>query len=192
MPMTDMLFTVLSAALVSNLVLQMPLAIGSALATESRPQLHAMGLATTVVVVLSGIAGYLLDHYVLRPLELTALRLWVFLPLIALLISPVLSLLTRLRPNMHWHGLWLLLLGNAGVLGVVLLDTGDDQGLAHMTALSLGAGLGFWLVLSLFSDLRERIAENDIPLPFRGLPVELISAGLMALAFLGFNAMIKA
>ena len=49
----------------------------------------------------------------------------------------------------------------------------------------------FWLVLSLFSDLRQRIADNDIPLPFRGLPVALISAGLMAVAFLGFNAMIK-
>ena len=48
-----------------------------------------------------------------------------------------------------------------------------------------------WLVLSLFSDLRERVADNDAPLPFRGLPAELISAGLMAVAFLGFNAMIK-
>lgn len=192
MPMTDMLFTVLSAVLISNLVLQMPLAIGSVLATESRPQLHALGFATTVAVVLSGIVGHLLDHYVLRPLDLTALRLWVFLPLIALLISPVLSLLARLRPNMHWDSLWLLLLGNAGVLGVMLLDTQDDQGLMHMIALSLGAGLGFWLMLSLFSDLRQRMAENDIPLPFRGLPIELISAGLMALAFLGFNTMIKA
>jgi electron transport complex protein RnfA len=61
-----------------------------------------------------------------------------------------------------------------------------------MTALSLGSGLGFWLVLSLFNDLRQRIADNAIPLPFRGLPVELISVGLMAVAFLGFNAMIKA
>lgn len=75
---------------------------------------------------------------------------------------------------------------------MVLLGIEDDKGLAHMAALSLGAGLGFWLVLSLFSDLRQRIADNDIPLPFRGLPVELISAGLMAVAFLGFNAMIKA
>jgi len=73
-----------------------------------------------------------------------------------------------------------------------LLGIEDDKGLAHTAALSLGAGLGFWLVLSLFSDLRQRIADNDIPLPFRGLPVELISAGLMAVAFLGFNAMIKA
>jgi electron transport complex protein RnfA len=58
-------------------------------------------------------------------------------------------------------------------------------------ALSLGAGLGFWLVLSLFSDLRERTAGNDIPLPFRGLPIDLLGAGLMAVIFLGFSGLIK-
>ncbi|MFL1414818.1 Rnf-Nqr domain containing protein [Pseudomonas fildesensis] len=190
--MTDMLLTLVSAALVSNFVLQMPLAVDSVLAKASRPQVHALGIATTVLMVLSGVLGYLLDHYVLQPLALTALRLFVFLPLTALLIRPVLNLLNRLRPALPLEGLWPLLLGNAGILGVVLLGIQDDKGLAHMAALSLGAGLGFWLVLSLFSDLRQRIAENDIPLPFRGLPVELISAGLMAVAFLGFNAMIKA
>lgn len=190
MPMTDMLLTLFSAALISNFVL--PLAVDPLLAATSRSQVHALGLATTVLMVLSGVLSYLLDYYVLQPLALTALRLLVFLPLTALLIRPVLILLTRLRPTMPSDGLWLLLLGNAGVLGVVLVGTLNGKGLLHMIALSLGAGLGFWLVLSLFSDLRQRIAENDIPLPFRGLPVELISAGLMAVAFLGFNAMIKA
>ena len=192
MPMTDMLLTLVSAALINNLVLQMPLAVDPILAAHSRSRVNAMGIATTVLMAVSGVLAYLLDHYVLQPLGLTALRLWVFLPLTALLIRPVLGALTRLRPTLPTEGLWPLLLGNAGVLGVVLLGIEDDEGLAHMAALSVGAGLGFWLVLSLFSDLRQRIADNDIPLPFRGLPVELISAGLMAVAFLGFNAMIKA
>ena len=188
--MTELLFTLFSAALISNLVLQMPLAVDSVLAPASRRQVHALGIATSLLMLVSGVLGYLLDHYLLQPLALNALRLFVFLPLTALLIRPVLNLLNRL--SLPVEGLWLLLLGNAGVLGVVLLGTQDDKGLAHMVALSLGTGLGFWLVLSLFSDLRARIADNDIPLPFRGLPVELISAGLMAVAFLGFNAMIKA
>jgi electron transport complex protein RnfA len=176
--MTDMLLTLVSTALISNLVLQMPLAIDPVLAStaDSRRRVHALGIATTVLMLLSGILGYLLDHYLLQPLALTSLRL---------------SVLSRQLPKLPFDGLWLLLLGNAGVLGVVLLGTQADKGLAHMAALSLGAGLGFWLVLSLFSDLRQRIADNDIPLPFRGLPVALISAGLMAVAFLGFNAMIK-
>lgn len=191
--MTDLLLTFVSTALISNLVLQMPLAVDPVLAstTDSRRRIQALGVATTVLMLLSGILGYLLDHYLLRPLALTSLRLFVFLPVTVLLIHPLLRVLSRQLPKLPFDGLWPLLLGNAGVLSVVLLGTQDDKGLAHMAALSLGAGLGFWLVLSLFSDLRQRIANNDIPLPFRGLPVALISAGLMAVAFLGFNAMIK-
>lgn len=191
--MTDMLLTLVSTALISNFVLQMPLAVDPVLASPpaQRRQVHALGLATTLLMVVSGLSGYLLDHYLLQPLALTALGLWVFLPVTVLLIQPLLGFLSRQLPALPFSGLRLLLLGNAGVLGVVLLGTQDDKGLAHMAALSLGAGLGFWLVLSLFNDLRLRIADNPIPLPFRGLPIELISAGLMAVAFLGFNAMIK-
>ena len=191
MPMTDILLPLTSAALISNLVLQMPLAIDPVLAQHLRSRIHGLGAATTVLMVLSGVLGYLLDHYLLQPLALTALRLFVFLPLAALLTHPILSLLKRVRPALALEGLWPLLLGNAGMLGVLVLGTQADKGLGHSAALSLGAGLGFWLVLSLFSDLRQRIAENAIPLPFRGLPIELLSAGLMALAFLGFDAMIN-
>ncbi|MCY1465510.1 Electron transport complex subunit RsxA [compost metagenome] len=74
---------------------------------------------------------------------------------------------------------------------MALLNVQEDKGLFHATALSLGAGLGFWLVLSLFTDLRERTADNDVPLPFRGLPIDLIGAGLIAVAFLGFSGLIK-
>ncbi|QLG94978.1 NADH:quinone oxidoreductase [Pseudomonas yamanorum] len=191
--MTDILLTLVSTALISNFVLQMPLAIDPVLASPTHPrrQVHALGIATTLLMVLSAVLSYLLDHYLLQPLALTPLRLFVFLPVAILLIQPLLSVLSRHLPKLSFDGLRPLLLGNAGVLAVVLLGTQDDKGLAHMAALSLGAGLGFWLVLSLFSDLRQRIADNDIPLPFRGLPVALISAGLMAVAFLGFNAMIK-
>ena len=193
MAMTDMLLTLVSTALISNLVLQMPLAVEPMVQSspDSRRQVHALGIATTLLMVLSGVLGYLLYHYVLQPLALTSLRLFIFLPVTVLLIQPLLGVLSSRLPKLSFEGLWPLLLGNAGVLGVVLLGTQDDKGLAHMTALSLGAGLGFWLVLGLFADLRQRIADNDIPLPFRGLPVDLISLGLMALAFLGFNAMIK-
>lgn len=193
MTMTDMLLTLVSTALISNFVLQMPLAVDPVLASPAEPRrrVHALGIATTLLMVLSSFLGYLLYHYLLQPLALTALRLFVFLPATVLLIRPLLSVLSRQLPKLSFDGLWPLLLGNAGVLGVVLIGTQDDKGLAQMMALSLGAGLGFWLVLSLFSDLRQRISDNDIPLPFRGLPVELISAGLMAVAFLGFNTMIK-
>lgn len=193
--MTDMLLTLISAALINNFVLHWPLGVDPLLQTTreagAERQVHALGIATTCLMLVSCVLGYALYHYLLVPLALTSLRLFVFLPLSVVLIKPILSLLSRWLPQLPFSGLWSLLLGNAGVLGLALLITQEDKGLGYAAALSLGAGLGFWLVLSLFSDLRQRTLDNDVPLPFRGLPIELISAGLMAVAFLGFTGLIK-
>lgn len=194
--MTDMLLTLISAALINNFILHWPLGVDPLLQTTCEPdaerrQVHALGIATTCLMLVSCVLGYALYHYLLVPLALTSLRLFVFLPLSVVLIKPILSLLSRGLPQLPFSGLWPLLLGNAGVLGLALLVTQEDKGLGYTTALSLGAGLGFWLVLSLFSDLRQRTLDNDVPLPFRGLPIELISAGLIAVAFLGFTGLIK-
>lgn len=188
--MNQTLLTLISAALINNLVLHSPLGVDSLLGSERR-HVHALGIATTCLMLIVGLLGYTLYHGLLVPLELTSLRLFVFLPLSVLLIGPMLKLLARLFTTLSFEGLWPLLLGNAGVLGVTLLNEQDDRGLFHTIALSLGAGLGFWLVLSLFQDLRQRTLDNDIPLPFRGLPIDLIGAGLIAVAFLGFSGLIK-
>ncbi|MCU0118714.1 NADH:quinone oxidoreductase [Pseudomonas sp. B2M1-30] len=188
--MTEFVLTLFSAALINNFVLHWPLGVDPLLAGE-RSKVHALGLATACLMLVVGVIGYALWHWLLVPLQLEALRLFVFLPLSVLLIAPLLKQLARWLPNLPFDGLWPLLLGNAGVLGLTLMNAQADKGLPHALALSLGAGLGFWLVLSLFSDLRERTADNDIPLPFRGLPIQLIGAGLLAVAFLGFSGLIK-
>ena len=188
--MTELALTLISAALLNNFVLHWPLGVDPLLA-GSRRQVHALGLATACLMLSVGIFGYAIWHWLLVPLQLQALHLFVFLPLSVLLIAPVLKLLTRAQPDWPFDGLWPLLLGNAGVLGLALINAQNDHGLLQAAALSLGAGLGFWLVLSLFSDLRERTADNDIPLPFRGLPIDLIGAGLIAVIFLGFSGLIK-
>ncbi|VVM56063.1 MULTISPECIES: electron transport complex protein RnfA [Pseudomonas] len=188
--MTELVLTLVSAALLNNFVLHWPLGVDPLLAGNRR-QVHALGSATLCMMLVVGVVGYVIWHGLLVPLHLEALRLFVFLPLSVLLIAPLLKLLARCLPNLPFDGLWPLLLGNAGVLGLALINAQNDQGLLHATALSLGAGLGFWLVLSLFCDLRERTADNDIPLPFRGLPIDLIGAGLIAVIFLGFSGLIK-
>ncbi|HEF4757768.1 TPA: NADH:quinone oxidoreductase [Pseudomonas putida] len=188
--MTEALLTLISTALINNLVLHWPLGVDPLLGSDRR-QVHALGIATTCLMLMVGLLGYALYHWLLIPLELTSLRLFVLLPLSVLLISPLLKGLSRMFPALSIEGLWPLLLGNAGVLGVTLLNMQDDKGILTATALSLGAGLGFWLVLSLFNDLRQRTLDNDVPLPFRGLPIDLIGAGLMAVAFLGFSGLIK-
>jgi electron transport complex protein RnfA len=182
--MTELLLTLISTALINNLVLHWPLGVDPLLGNEHR-QVHALGLATTCLMLIVGTLGYAAYRWLLVPLELTSL------PLSVLLIGPLLKVLSRSLPKFAFDGLWPLLLGNAGVLGLTLLNVQDDKGFFHATALSLGAGLGFWLVLILFSDLRQRTLENDIPLPFRGLPIDLIGAGLIAVAFLGFSGLIK-
>ncbi|EJM16181.1 putative NADH:ubiquinone oxidoreductase, subunit RnfA [Pseudomonas sp. GM18] len=188
--MTELLLTLISAALINNLVLHWPLGVDPVLGSGRR-QVHALGVATTCLMLIVGTLGHAFYHWLLVPLGLTSLRLFVFLPLSVLLIGPLLKLLPRLFAKLSFEGLWPLLLGNAGVLGLTLLNAQDDKGLFHAIALSLGAGLGFWLVLSLFSDLRQRTLDNDVPLPFRGLPIELIGAGLIAVVFLGFSGLIK-
>ena len=188
--MTEILLTLISAALINNLVLHWPLGVDPLLGSERR-QVHALGIATTCLMLIVGLSSYALYHWLLVPLGLTPLRLFVFLPLSVLLIAPLLKLLARLFEKLSFEGLWPLLLGNAGVLGLAQINVQNDKGFFHATALSLGAGLGFWLVLSLFSDLRQRTLDNDIPLPFRGLPIELIGAGLIAVIFLGFSGLIK-
>ncbi|WMI98736.1 Rnf-Nqr domain containing protein [Pseudomonas chlororaphis subsp. aurantiaca] len=194
--MTEIVLTLISAALINNFVLQWPLGVDPLLQASAKPQvarrrIHALGIATSCLMLLCSLLGYGLYQALLVPLGLTSLQLFVFLPLGVLLIAPLLKLLTRMLPGLPFDGLWPLLLGNAGVLGALLLAVQANRGIAYSLALGLGAGLGFWLVLSLFSDLRQRILNNNVPLPFRGLPIDLISAGLMAVAFLGFNGLLN-
>ncbi|WP_409297897.1 Rnf-Nqr domain containing protein [Pseudomonas sp. KCJK8993] len=191
--MTHLLLALISTALVSNFVLQWPLGVDPLLQSRAgdRRQAHALGLATTVLMLVSSVLGLLLYRGLLEPWGLASLQLFSWLSLNVLLIQPLLGLLARVLPGWPFDGLWPLLLGNAGVLGLLLAGSSDDLGLATLGAMALGAGLGFWLVLGWFSDLRQRVCNNDIPLPWQGLPLDLISAGLLAVAFLGFNGMVK-
>ncbi|QZI71999.1 NADH:quinone oxidoreductase [Pseudomonas protegens] len=192
--MTHFLLALVSTALINNFVLQWPLGVDPVLQAptdSARQRINALGLATTVLMLVCCVLGHVLYRGALLPWGLESLQLFLWLPLSVLLIKPLLRLLSRALPNVPFDGLWPLLLSNASVLGLLLIATGDNLGLATLSAMSLGAGLGFWLVLSLFSDLRQRISNNDIPLPWRGLPIDLISAGLLAVAFFGFNGLIK-
>lgn len=188
--MTELLLTLISAALVNNIVLHQALAIDPLLqpvAPAQRNRVHALGLATLVMIVLAVVPGQLLFRYGLQPLQLDYLRLFVFLPLCVLLTAPVLSVLQRQLPHWPFNGLTPLLLGNAAVLGLALQASDARLEPLATLAVSLGSGLGFWLVLCLFDDLHPR--SDAAPMALRGLPIDLIGAGIMALAFLGFNGL---
>ncbi|GLO12974.1 hypothetical protein PPUJ20028_15550 [Pseudomonas putida] len=179
--MSDYFLVVISAALVNHLcLLQQPI---------SRQHLHVHGLACALCIALGAIGAQLLIRGVLAPLHIPDLALFLLLPWLALLAWGVPWLLTKWRPAWPVAGLPALLLSNATVLGLTLQQAGDDSTWPATLLQSLLAGGGFWLALVLFADLRQRSAHADIPGVLRGLPIELIGAGLMAMAFSGFNGM---
>ena len=120
--MTELVLTLISAALLNNFVLHWPLGVAPLLA-GSRRQVHALGLATLCLMMIVGVIGQAIWQWMLVPLQLEALRLFVFLPLSVLLIAPLLKLLAHGLPDWPFEGLWPLLLGNAGVLGLALISS---------------------------------------------------------------------
>ncbi|MDU9390140.1 Rnf-Nqr domain containing protein [Pseudomonas sp. zfem002] len=190
--MTELILALIGAALINNIVLQHTLALDPLLredAAPTRPRVHALGLATLVAMLLVSTFGQLLYQYGLRPLHLDYLRLFVFLPLGVLSAAPILAGLRRGLKHWRFDGLQPLLAGNAALLGLCLQLSDANRGVLPALLVGLGSGLGFWLVLALFDDLRQRSQHDDVPLAFRGLPIELMGAGIMAMAFLGFNGL---
>lgn len=190
--MTELVLALIGAALINNIVLQQTLALDPLVRepeTGNRSRLHALGLATLTAMLLVNTLGFALYHYALRPLQLDYLQLFVFLPLCVLTATPILRGLQRWRPDWPFDGLKPLLTGNAALLGLCLQLAGENGGLLNALMTGLGSGLGFWLVLVLFDDLRQRSQHDEIPEAFRGLPIDLMGAGLMAMAFLGFNGL---
>ncbi|WP_342244226.1 Rnf-Nqr domain containing protein [Pseudomonas sp. OTU5201] len=181
--MTDFIFALLGAALVNNLILGLPLGADSL----RRPRSRALALAGGALIALTTPLAWLLDQFMLAPLGLDSLRLFLFLPLAAPLAWLCLRLLARLRPALSQDGLWPLLLANGAALGAMLI--GSTGSFSAALGLGLGGGLGFWLVLTLFDDLLGQVDESRVPAAFRGTPMLLVCAGLMGLAFLGFNGM---
>jgi electron transport complex protein RnfA len=181
--MTELLFALIGAALVNNLILTLPVAADSL----RHARVQALGPAGALLILLAAPLAWLLNK-LLQP-GLGYLSLLLLLPLLAGLAWLSLALLARLRPSLlQPAGLWPLLLGNGAGLGVMLISKPLET-FPLALVLGLGGGLGFWLVLQLFADLLERVEQCDVPASFKGTPMLLICAGLMGLAFLGFNGL---
>jgi electron transport complex protein RnfA len=148
-----------------------------------------MGLATTFVLTLSSVVSYSVNTWILVPLEIEYLRLIVFILIIAGLVQFTELFVRRTSPWLHQVlGIFLpLITTNCAVLGVALLSLRENTDLLSATIYGMGAALGFTLVLVLFSAMRERIDQADVPVPFKGAAVAMISAGFMSLAFMGFG-----
>ena len=193
--MPEFLLVLVSTILVNNFVLVQFLGLCPFMGVSNKLEAAmGMSLATTFVLTLSSVLSYLTYAYVLVPLDVAYLKTISFILVIAVTVQFTEMVVRKTSPLLYRVlGIFLpLITSNCAVLGVALLTVkkGIDS---FMDAFLYGFGtaLGFSLVLVLFAAMRERIAVADVPTPFKGASIGLITAGLMSLAFMGFSGLIK-
>ena len=191
--MTELALILVSAILVNNFVLVQFLGLCPFMGVSNKLE-TAMGvaMATTFVLTLAGASSNLVYHYLLQPLGLAYLKTVAFILVIAVVAQFTEMVVRKTSPLLYRVlGLFLpLITVNCAVLGVALMTIAKDHTFLQSLLYSFGAALGFSLVLVLFAAMRERIAVADVPAPFRGAAVGMITAGLMALAFMGFAGLV--
>lgn len=182
-----------SAILVNNFVLSRFLGICPFLGVSKQVETaFGMGMAVTFVMTLAGILTYFVQYFILVPMHLEYLQTVAFILVIASLVQFVEIVLQKMSPTLYQAlGVFLpLITTNCAVLGLALLNIQYKFGLLQTVVHSFFAAIGFSLAIVLFAGIREKIEISDVPLPFKGFPVALITASLMSIAFLGFTGLV--
>ncbi len=193
-PGVEYALILLGTVLVNNLVLTQFLGLCPFMGASRKLETSVgMGLATTFVLTLASACSYLVHTYVLAPLDLEYLRIIAFIVIIAALVQFTEMYIRRNSPLLHnVLGIFLpLITTNCAVLGVALLNVRLAHGFVPSLLYGFGAALGFTLVLVAFAAIRERLSMADVPKPFQGNAIALLTAGLMSLAFMGFTGLVK-
>ncbi len=192
--MKDYWLILVSTILVNNFVLVKFLGLCPFLGVSKKVDTAlGMGLATTFVLTLSSVASYLLEHYLLNPFGLGYLRIIAFIVAIAAIVQFTEMVVRKTSPLLYQVlGIFLpLITTNCAVLGVALLNVQARHGFVESFLYGFGAAVGFTLVLVLFAAIRERVDVADVPIPFKGSSIALITAGLVSMAFMGFSGLVK-
>ena len=192
--MTEFILILLSTILVNNFVLVQFLGLCPFMGVSNKLETAiGMASATTFVLTMASICSYLVHTFVLAPLSLTYLKTIAFILVIAVVVQFAKMFIEKTSPLLYRVlGVFLpLITTNCAVLGVALLNTTKSHSFFESAIYGFGAALGFSLVLILFSAMRERLAAADVPSPFKGAAIGMITAGLMSLAFMGFAGLIQ-
>ncbi|WP_025673220.1 electron transport complex subunit RsxA [Salinivibrio socompensis] len=191
--MVEYLLLLVGTVLVNNFVLVEFLGLCPFMGVSKKLETAiGMGLATTFVLTLASVSSYLVETYILIPLDLGYLRTLSFILVIAVVVQFTEMVVHKTSPTLHrLLGVFLpLITSNCAVLGVALLNVKQQHSFIESIIYGFGAACGFSLVLILFAAMRERIAAADVPAPFKGASVAMITAGLMSLAFMGFTGLV--
>ena len=193
--MTDLLLLFISSIFVHNSLLSRFLGCCPFMGVSNKLKTAVgMGAAVVFVIVLASLMTWLTYNFLLVPLGLEYLYTLAFILVIAALVQFVELALKKLNPALYKAlGIFLpLITTNCAVLGVAVLNMNEKYTLAQSLVNALGSSLGFLLAIALMAGIRERVETNEnIPECMRGLPLTLITAGLMSIAFMGFSGMIQ-
>jgi electron transport complex protein RnfA len=191
--MKGLIIILMTSVLVNNYVLVRFLGICPFLGVSKKlNQAFGMGVAVTFVMLMATAATYPIYSYLLEPNGLGYMRTIVFILVIAALVQLVEIILKKYIPTLHASlGIYLpLITTNCAVLGVTINNINDGYNFLESMVSSVGCGLGFLLAMVLFAGVRSRLEEADPPEAFKGLPITLVSASIVALSFMGFNGIV--
>jgi len=191
--MSSLIIIALGSALVNNVVLSQFLGLCPFLGVSKKTNTAAgMGAAVIFVITLASFVAAIIYKFVLDPLGLDYLKTIVFILVIAALVQFVEMFLKKAMPSLYEAlGVYLpLITTNCAVLGVALNNVQDGYGILTSVVNGFATALGFTIAIVILAGIREKIEYNDIPEPFKGMPIVLVTAGLMAIAFCGFSGLL--
>ena len=184
---------IIGAIFVNNVVLAQFLGICPFLGVSSKVETSlGMGAAVTFVMALSSLVVWMIQTYILAPLGIEYMQTIVFILVIAALVQMVEIILKKVSPSLYQAlGIFLpLITTNCAVLGVAILMIQKEFNLLQSIVYSVSTAIGFAIALVIFAGLRERLDFEEVPKAFRGVPIALITASLLAMAFMGFSGMV--
>ncbi|MEG1634384.1 MAG: electron transport complex subunit RsxA [Rikenellaceae bacterium] len=190
----EYIFIIISAIFVNNIVLSQFLGICPFLGVSNKVTTSlGMGSAVTFVITIASIVAYVLQYFVLVPLHIEYMQTIVFILVIAALVQMVEIMLKKLSPSLYQAlGIFLpLITTNCAVLGVAILLVQKEFTLLESVVFAISTAIGFTVALVLFAGLRERIELSNVPKALKGIPIALITAGILAMAFMGFSGLVK-
>jgi electron transport complex protein RnfA len=191
---TKLFIIFLSAALVHNYVLNKFLGICPFLGVSKNSSAAlGMGMAVIFVMTIASMAAWIIQHYLLIPLNITFLQTITFILVIATLVQFVEMVIAKISPALQQAlGIYLpLITTNCAVLGVATINSDSNLSFIESIVNGLGAGVGFTIALLLMSAIRERLDLTEVPECMKGIPIAFIIAGLMSLAFMGFTGLVS-
>lgn len=191
--MKELILIFIGSALVSNVVLSQFLGLCSFVGVSRKIKTATgMGLAVIFVITIASACASLIYNYILVPTNLEYLQTIVFILVIAALVQFVEMIIKKYsRPLYDALGVYLALITtNCAVLGVALINAQESYGFVKSVVNGLGTGMGYFIAIVIIAGIRERMEYNDVPEVFKGMPIVLITSGLMAIAFMGFSGLL--